>query len=290
MAVLFLYIPMIRCLSLVRQSAPLDRREGAGSSPADGTLQRQRSRYTKLANTRREPGQQTQKKKRAEMPGDKKRKAECGKDKKMAEQDTRKGAGAENEMGVNPEPETGAGTENQGAGETAEATSPESLEIARLRAELARQKAATDKATKEAGDVRKQLRAKQTAEEIAAEEKRVSDEAKDAELRELRKMFAVAETGKRIMAFVGDEGAATEIAGYLYGAEDVEAAVSRLETAWKAREKALRAEFGKVSPPSAGAQEGPTVNREQLSAMDYRERALFARAHPEDYARLMGRK
>ena len=43
------------------------------------------------------------------------------------------------------------------AAETQETT--ESTELARLKAEMAKQKAALDKATKEAGDYKKQLRA-----------------------------------------------------------------------------------------------------------------------------------
>ena len=60
---------------------------------------------------------------------------------------------------------------------TPEAETQESTEIARLKAEMAKQKAALDKATKEAGDYKKQLRAKQSAEEVAQEEAKVQQEA-----------------------------------------------------------------------------------------------------------------
>ena len=155
----------------------------------------------------------------------------------------------------------------------------ESAEIARLRAELAKQKAALDKATKEAGDVRKQLRAKQTAEEAAAEE-----------LAELRKRFAVAETSKKAMSFLGDEATATSVAEYLYGAEDVDAALTAIQKAWTAKEKSLRLEFGKIPAPGVGSGDGVTITREQLDAMTYLQRVEFANKHPEDYERLMGRK
>lgn len=165
----------------------------------------------------------------------------------------------------------------------------ESAEIAKLRAEMAKQKAALDKATKEAGDAKKALRAKQSEEEIAAEEKRAQDEARDKELAELRKKFAVAETSKKVMAFVGDEATANTVAEYLYGAEDVDAAIAAFNKAWTAREKALRLEYGKIPAPGVGSGEGVTVTKEQLDAMTYLQRVKFANEHPTDYERLMGR-
>ena len=60
-------------------------------------------------------------------------------------------------------------------------------ELAKLKLELARQKEAINKATKEAADYKRQLRAKQSAEEIAAEEQKAQDEATKKELDELRR-------------------------------------------------------------------------------------------------------
>lgn len=165
----------------------------------------------------------------------------------------------------------------------------ENAELARLRAEMAKQKAALDKATKEAGDYKKQLRAKQSAEEIAAEEKRAQDEARDKELADLRKRFAVAETSKRVMGFVGDEEAANAIAEYLYGAEDVDGAVDAFSKAWIAREKKLRLEYGKIPAPGVGGADGPMLTREQLDSMKFVDRVKFANEHPDEYNKLMGR-
>lgn len=179
--------------------------------------------------------------------------------------------------------ETGTETNTQGT-ETGE-----SAELAKLRAEMARQKAALDKATKEAGDYRKQLRAKQSAEEIAAEEKKIADEARNKELADLRKRFAVAETSKKVMSFVGDEAASNTIAEYLYGAEDVDAVLTALQKAWTAKEKALRLEYGKIPAPGVGSGDGTAVTKAQLDAMDYLQRVEFANKFPTDYNRLMGR-
>lgn len=166
----------------------------------------------------------------------------------------------------------------------------ENPEIAKLKAELAKQKAALDKATKEAGDAKKALRAKQSAEEAAAEEAKEAAEARDKELAELRKKFAVAETSKKVMGFVGDEQTANSVAEYLYGAEDIDAALAAFNKAWTAKEKALRLEYGKIPAPGVGASDGVTISKAQLDAMTYTERIKFANEHPDDYEKLMGRK
>ncbi len=163
-------------------------------------------------------------------------------------------------------------------------------EIAKLRAEMAKQKAALDKATKEAAESKRALRAKQSAEEIAAEEKRIADEARDNELNELRKRFAVVESSKKIMSFVGDETVANTVAEYLYGAEDVDGAIDAFNKAWIAKEKKLRMEFGRLPAPGVGGSDGPTITKEQLNTMTYTERIKFATEHPDDYEKLMGRK
>lgn len=194
-------------------------------------------------------------------------------------------------------PDDGAGEGGEGTGGEAGAGASEqndnhddidtaaTAEIARLKAELAKAKAATDKATKEAGDYRKQLKSKMTADEAAAEEKR----AQETELNDLRKRFAVAETTKKVMALGGDEAVSTKIAEYLYGAEDTESALAEIQKLWTAREKALRLEFQKIPAPSAGNADGPTITAEQFHAMGYLERVEFAQNHPEEYNKLMGR-
>ena len=127
-------------------------------------------------------------------------------------------------------------------------------EIARLNAEMAKQKAALDKATREAGDARKALKAKMTQEEIDAESKKEAEEKRDKEIEELRRRVARGDAVKTIMGKLGmDEGSAGNLADHLYGAADIENALLEIQKVWQAREKALRLEFGKVPPPGAGA-------------------------------------
>lgn len=172
--------------------------------------------------------------------------------------------------------------------ETQATPEPDNAEIAKLRAQLAQQKAALDKATKEAAENKRALRAKQTAEEQAAEIEKERQEAIEKELNELRRERAVANTSKRVFTFVPDETASTEIATALYGAEDVDAAISLIQKAWTAREKALRAEYGKIPAPSVGASDGPAMTREQLLGMRVADIAEFQREHPDEYNKLMG--
>ena len=193
---------------------------------------------------------------------------------------------AELDTNVTAEVETEAENKEQ---ETVSETVTETAELAKLRAEMAKQKAALDKATKEAGDYKKQLRAKQSAEEIAAEEAKVQQEALMQELETLRKEKAVAATTAKITPMIGDSEAAGQIAEYLYGAEDVDAALTAIQKAWTAKEKALRLEFGKIPAPGAGASDGPTITREQLDGMKFPERVKFMNEHRDEYEKLMGR-
>ena len=185
---------------------------------------------------------------------------------------------AELENNVSTEPvEASPETENTNA------------EIERLKAELARQKSALDKATKEAGDYRKQLREKQTADEVAAEESAALQKAMQEELEQLRREKAVASTTAKIMPLVGDSATAEKIAGYLYGAENPGEALAAIQKAWAVKENALRLEYGKIPAPGVGSGSGPIVTKEQLDGMKYAERVEFAKEHPDEYNKLMGR-
>lgn len=155
------------------------------------------------------------------------------------------GGGAEDEA-------SGADEENNDNDEPRE-----SEELAKLKSELSKVKAAMDKAAKEASDAKKALRAKQTAEEIAAEEKKEADEKAAREIDELRREVARTKAVKSVMSKLGtDEETSGKVAEYLYGAEDVDAALTEIQRAWTAREKALRIEFGKIPPPGAGGASG----------------------------------
>ena len=146
--------------------------------------------------------------------------------------------------------ESGQNGDNSGEKEGQDALK---AEIARLQNEMAKQKSALDAATSEAGKYKKELRAKQTAEEIAAEEKKAADEQAAKEIEELRREVARTKTVKNVMSKLGtDEETSAKIAEYLYGAEDPENALAVIQQAWTVKEKALRMEFGKIPAPGSG--------------------------------------
>ena len=189
------------------------------------------------------------------------------------------------ELDTNPEvietPESEPNTPDVGS---------ENAELAKLKAEFAKQKAALDKATKEAAESKRALRAKQSAEEVAAEEAKALQQSMQEELEQLRKEKAVAATTAKIMPLVSDGDVAAQIAEYLYGADDVDAALTAIQKAWTAKEKALRLEYGKIPAPGVGGSDGPSLTKNQLDKMNYMERIEFANKHPEEYEALMGRK
>ena len=150
-------------------------------------------------------------------------------------------------------------------------------ELAKLKAEFAKQKAALDSATKEAGNYRKELRAKQTAEEIAAAEKKAAEEKAAQELDELRREVAKAKSVKTVMSKLGtDEEAAGKIAECLFGCENIEAALLEIQKVWAEKEKKLRLEFGKIPGPGAG--NGNGENAAEKAALELAKKLGEAQA------------
>lgn len=138
-------------------------------------------------------------------------------------------------------------------------------QIEQLKADMAKQKSALDKATKEAGDARKALKAKMTQEEIDAANKKEAEEAAATRLAELEREVARAKSTKSVMAKLGvDEESAGKIAECLAGCEDVDNALLLIRKTWEAKEKALRLEFGKIPGPGAG---GGTEDKEMQEAI-----------------------
>ena len=156
--------------------------------------------------------------------------------------------------------ETNNQPESVESGQEPQQTDNSSEELAKAKADLAKLKAALDNATREAGTYRKQLRAKQSAEEIAAEEQKASDEAKQKRLDELEREIAKINTVKSVMSKLGtDEDSSGKIAECLYGAEDPDAALTEIQRVWTAREKKLRLEYGKIPAPGVGGANGEDV-------------------------------
>lgn len=139
------------------------------------------------------------------------------------------------------------------------------VQLEQMKAEMAKQKLALDAATKEAGNYRKQLKAKMTQEEIDAENKREAEEKVTQELEELRRKVSRAENTKSVMSKLSvDEETAGKIAESLSGCEDIENALLLIQKTWTAKEKALKLEYGKIPGPGAG---GGTEDKEMQEAL-----------------------
>lgn len=185
--------------------------------------------------------------------------------------DTGDGAGGENAGG-----DSGAGADG-GAGDNADGDQGDQggqggddakallAQIEQMKADMAKQKAALDKATREAGDARKALKAKMTQEEIDAANKKEAEEAAANRLAELEREVARAKSTKSVMAKLGvDEDSAGKIAECLAGCDDVDNALLLIQKQWEAKEKALRLEFGKIPGPGAG---GSSEDKEMQEAI-----------------------
>jgi hypothetical protein len=142
---------------------------------------------------------------------------------------------------------------------------------------MAKQKAALDKATKEAGDARKALKAKMTQEEIDAANKKEAEEAAANRLAELEREVARAKSTKSVMAKLGvDEESAGKIAECLAGCDDVDNALLLIQKQWEAKEKALKLEYGKIPGPGAG---GSTEDKEMQEAINLAKELGQRKAH-----------
>lgn len=149
--------------------------------------------------------------------------------------------------------QNGAGNEGDGGDNKNDPAKDLAAQIEQLKADMAKQKQALDAATSEAAKYKKELRTKQTQEEIDAANKKEAEEKQAAHLAELEKKVAKAENTKNVMGKLSvDEETAGKIAESLIGCENVENALLLIKQAWDAKEKALRIEFGKIPGPGAG--------------------------------------
>ena len=173
------------------------------------------------------------------------------------------GAGGEGSSGGEGDP---AGAENGDQGGNDSETATLLAQIEQMKADMARQKKALDDATKEAGDYRKQLKAKMTQAEIDEANKKEAEEKQAARLAELEKEVARTRSSKSVMAKLGvDEDTAGKIAECLIGCEDIDNALLLIQKTWEAREKALKLEYGKIPGPGAG---GGTEDKEMQQALE----------------------
>ena len=109
--------------------------------------------------------------------------------------------------------------------------------LAQKDADYAKLKNSFDTTSSELSTAKKQLKAKMTAEEQIEEEKRIADEAKDAEIKELKERFRTMDYSKRYMGIGMDEKTAETLSELTGDLPDVDKFFSALDKFVKAKIK-----------------------------------------------------
>ena len=159
---------------------------------------------------------------------------------------------------------------------------------AELLAENKRLKRATDKATSEAADYKKQLMASKSDSERAAMEKAERDAALMEELQALRKESAVNKYAKSFLALGYTEKQANAAAEAQYSGDTDE--LFRIQREYQTEyEKRVKADLMKSMPaPNIGNDDTITITQAQFDAMGYNDRLKLFNEHPTVYAKLAG--
>lgn len=144
-----------------------------------------------------------------------------------------------------------------------------------------------DKKASEASELAKQLRAKQTDEEAKAAKEAEERAALVARLEELENEKAVNGYITSYLAMGYDEKLARASAEAIVKG-DMATVFANQKAHNESREKALRAELLKETPPPAGGKPEGTMTVEKFRGMTPKERYDFSVANPEEYKKLYG--
>lgn len=175
---------------------------------------------------------------------------------------------------------------------TDESTSKKETGISQ--AEYAKLKAALDKATSEAASFKKQLREKKTEEERRQEDELEKRQAMENELATLKRDKSISVISRCVSSFTGQNVDTNSIAESVHDAGSIEEAVdilmAEITKAWQAREKQLKIEYGRLSPPAAGSDEPPALTQQQFDSMGYKERSEILSKYPDMYKKFTERR
>jgi len=190
------------------------------------------------------------------------------------------GEGGSGEGNPGADPAGAAGGSEQKQGEGTDPAKDLAAQLEQMKADMAKQKEALDKATSEAGKYRKELQKRQTQEEIDAANKKEAEEKRDQELEELRRKVARSENTRSVMSKLGlTEEVAGKIAESMIGCDNIDNALLLIRQAWDAKEKALKLEYGKIPGPGAGG--SSEEDAEEKAAMEIAKRLGRNRAESE---------
>lgn len=148
-------------------------------------------------------------------------------------------------------------------------------------------KASADKAASEAASYKKQLREKQTDEEAKAAKSAEEHAALLARVEQLEHEKAVSTYTTAYVAMGYDSKLAAATAEAM-AKGDTETVLKNQKLHLENREKALRTELLKQTPPPAGGSSDTAMTKEKLRAMSPQERYQFSVNSPEEYKNIYG--
>lgn len=158
-----------------------------------------------------------------------------------------------------------------------------SAQIAQLTADRDKYKSANDKLSKESADYKRQLRAKQTAEEQQAEEQAEAQRIRDEQFEEMKARLNRSEAEKAYKS-VTDEKMVESLIDAVSDA-DHSAIANILEKYANAKVKEAQAEWMKSRPRVNMGGEGG-ITKEQFNAMSMAEKSKLYRENKAEYDRL----
>ena len=152
---------------------------------------------------------------------------------------------------------------------------------------VAQIKATADKAASEAASYKKQLREKQTDDEVKAAEREAKFAEIMAEVESLRHEKMVGTYTASYLAMGYDEKLAKATAEAM-AKGDTDTVLKNQKIHLENREKALRTELLKQTPHPAGGSSDTAMTKEKLRAMSPQERYQFSVNNPEEYKNIYG--
>lgn len=163
-------------------------------------------------------------------------------------------------------------------------------EIARMKADMSRNKNALDKALREKGEITKKLREKQTAEEAEAEERALAESERAEREAEKDRIIATYEA-KAMFAEMGLSGKDldTAIQAKIDGDEKTvySVIVKHFENKFETALKTEKSEWlGNRPQVNVGVGENTTLTKEQFDQMSYNEKVELYNKDIETYKRL----
>lgn len=193
-------------------------------------------------------------------------------------------SGAEGTEGTEGAGETNGADETNGKGNSNEVV--DQSKVQEMLVEMAKQKRAIDKLTKENGELTKKYRATLSEQEKASIEKAEAEAERNAEFESLKRQVQVNELTENFM----DLGYSKDLAKKAATAQadgDTETLLEVQKQFNDAQKKAWEAEFYKNKPELNAGTGQKTISKEEFEAMSLQERTKLKRENEAEYKRLV---